>query len=81
MLVDKGRIYLSEPVLLWLKRVLLQPKMQLIPISPEIAARSGALKIHGDPADRLIAATAIELRCPLATVDDNLSAFPELLTI
>ena len=81
MLVDKGRISLSEPVLPWLKKALLQPKMRLVPISPEIAAHSGALKMHGDPADRLIAATAIELRCPLATVDDNLLAFPDLLTI
>jgi PIN domain nuclease of toxin-antitoxin system len=81
MLVDKGRIVLSEPVLPWLKRALLSPKIRLVPISPEIAVRSGALNMHGDPADRLIAATALELHCALATVDNNLLAFPDLLTL
>jgi PIN domain nuclease of toxin-antitoxin system len=34
--------------------------------------------MHGDPADRLIAATAIEYDCPLATVDDLLLQLPML---
>jgi PIN domain nuclease of toxin-antitoxin system len=81
MLVDKGRIHLPEPVLLWLQRVLAQPKIRLIPINAEIAVRSAALSIHGDPADRLIAASALVLQCPLATVDRNLVSMPELPTV
>jgi PIN domain nuclease of toxin-antitoxin system len=37
--------------------------------------------MHGDPADRLIAATAIEYNCPLATVDGLLLKIPLLKTI
>jgi PIN domain nuclease of toxin-antitoxin system len=38
--------------------------------------RAGGLGVegfHGDPADRVIAATALLLRCPLATLDDKSS--------
>jgi PIN domain nuclease of toxin-antitoxin system len=81
MLARKGRIRLPETVLFWLQRALAQPKIRLIPINAEIAARSASLSIHGDPADRLIAASALVLRCPLATVDGNLLSMPELQTV
>jgi PIN domain nuclease of toxin-antitoxin system len=37
--------------------------------------------MHGDPADRLIAATAIEHDCHLATLDGLLRQMPLLKTI
>lgn len=72
MLSQRGRISLPDQILPWLRRALLLPKISLIPLTPEIAARSESLIMHGDPADRLIAATAIEYDCPLATVDHRL---------
>jgi PIN domain nuclease of toxin-antitoxin system len=81
MLAQKKRIELSKPVLIWLKEAISLTRYKLLPITPEIAARSGELSMHGDPADRLIAATAIELDCPLATVDGNLLALPALKTV
>ena len=36
---------------------------------------------HGDPADRLIGATAIVHRAPLLTIDEKLRAVPGLETI
>jgi PIN domain nuclease of toxin-antitoxin system len=81
MLADKGRITLSMPLLPWLRDTLSAPKMTLLPITPEIAARSGSLVMHGDPADRLITATALEYDCVLATVDTNLLALPVLKTV
>jgi PIN domain nuclease of toxin-antitoxin system len=81
MLSTKGRIELPIPVLPWLQEALSQKNVVLLPITPEIAACSGTLEIHGDPADRLIAATAITLNCPLATADGNLLAMPSLQTI
>jgi PIN domain nuclease of toxin-antitoxin system len=81
MLEEKGRIKLPSPVLTWLRKALAAPKIKLVPITAEVAARSGSLPMHGDPADRLIAATAIEYDCSLATVDHNLLAFPELKTV
>jgi PIN domain nuclease of toxin-antitoxin system len=81
MLVDKGRVILSLPLLSWFKAALAAPKITLLPITVEVAARSGSLPIHGDPADRLIAATAIEHDCFLATLDVPLRQFSLLKTI
>jgi PIN domain nuclease of toxin-antitoxin system len=81
MLAEKGRVTLPEPLLPWLKRTLALDKLKLLPVTPEIAARSAGLPMHGDPADRLIAATAIEYNCPLATVDGLLLKMPLLKTI
>jgi PIN domain nuclease of toxin-antitoxin system len=81
MLTEKKRFNLSEPLLLWLKRALLLDKLKLLPITPEIAAKSAGLPLHGDPADRLIAATAMEYNAALATVDKLLLELPLLKTI
>jgi PIN domain nuclease of toxin-antitoxin system len=81
MLENKGRIVLSIPILSWLQKALAVPKMRLLPITPEIAALSATLPIHGDPADRMIAATAIVQDCRLATVDDLLLKIPGLKTV
>jgi PIN domain nuclease of toxin-antitoxin system len=78
MLTGKKRITLPRPVLEWLQEALSFDRFTVLPLSPEIAARSGELPMHGDPADRLIAATAIEYDCPLATVDDLLLQLPML---
>jgi PIN domain nuclease of toxin-antitoxin system len=44
-----------------------------------IALRSRTISLpHEDPADRFIAATAIEMRLPLATVNTRLLACAEL---
>ncbi|MHC6204806.1 hypothetical protein ACYULU_16635 [Breznakiellaceae bacterium SP9] len=50
-------------------------------MTPEIAALSASISMHGDPADRMIAATAIVHACRLATVDDLLCAMPDLKTV
>lgn len=81
MLFERKRIELPEPLLPWLNRALGRPALQLIPITPNIAAKSVSLSMHGDPADRLIAATALEYDCQLATVDDRLLNLSVLKTI
>jgi PIN domain nuclease of toxin-antitoxin system len=81
MLARKKRIDLARPVLPWLEEALSMPKIELVPITPEIAALSATLPMHGDPADRMIAATAIALDCRLATVDGLLCQMPELKTV
>jgi PIN domain nuclease of toxin-antitoxin system len=81
MLSAKGRIALPLPVLPWLQEALSPEDMRLLPITPEIAALSGTLAMHGDPADRLIAATALAHKCPLVTVDGNLLSIPDLQTV
>ncbi len=60
MLVDKGRIELSKDVGLW-RRQNLRQGLTEIPVSGEIGIRAGALSgLPGDPADRIIVATALE---------------------
>lgn len=81
MLWERRRIELPEPLLPWLDRALQRPRLRLIPLDQKIAARSASLSMHGDPADRLIAATAIELDCPLATVDRRLTGMTALKTV
>ncbi len=50
------------------------------PYTPEMAVLSGGMDwAHKDPFDRMIAATAIELACPLVSKDtafDQLQGFP-----
>jgi PIN domain nuclease of toxin-antitoxin system len=56
--------------------------MTVLPITAEIAEVSqSATFTHGDPADRLIAATALAQRAPLITADKTLRATPGLRCI
>ncbi len=60
MLVAKNRITLSKPINQWVQESLSQPGVNLSPLTPEIAVESSFLpgEFHGDPADRIIVATA-----------------------
>ena len=71
MLVDKGKIVLSRPVAAWFEAILAAPGFSLAELTVAIGADAGTLpgSIHGDPADRLLIATARALGCPLLTAD------------
>jgi PIN domain nuclease of toxin-antitoxin system len=71
MLVAKGRFRFGVPVTSFIDAALAKPGLRLAPITPAIGVDAGQLPtdIRGDPADRLIVATARALSCPLATVD------------
>lgn len=60
MLVAKERILLDMPVLDWILKSLKAPGINLIHLSPKLAVESCYLPgvFHGDPADRIIVATA-----------------------
>ncbi len=74
MLVAKGRLCLARDVLEWLDQAFALPRLQQAPLSPAIAVASTRLpgELHGDPADRLIAATARHLGATLITADERL---------
>ena len=75
MLRDKGRITFPDDVQLWRRERLAQGWIE-IPVNGEIATRAGLLPdIHGDPADRLIIATALEGH-QLVTSDRRILAWP-----
>jgi PIN domain nuclease of toxin-antitoxin system len=75
-LVSKGRLVLDRPTREWLLQALAQPRIELAALSPTIAARSAELgdDFHGDPADRILVATALERRMPLVTRDKLIRA-------
>ena len=77
VLVDTGRIELDVPVDAWVLRFLDRPGIEAVPLAHRAAARSYQLHHleHRDPADRLLIATAIDLRCPLVTYDKRIVQF------
>jgi len=69
MLVERGRLELDRDVLVWIRDALGQPKMTLLPLTPEVSVTAVGLKLRGDPSDRLIVATALEHGADLITAD------------
>jgi PIN domain nuclease of toxin-antitoxin system len=83
MLVAKERIGFDRDVEQWIGQALALPRVQLEPLTPSIAVRSTRLpgSFHGDPADRIIAATALEHGAPLVTRDKRMTAYRHLRTV
>lgn len=77
MLESKGRIELPMDCLSWVGEALSKPGTSLAPITPEIAVAASRLpgEFHGDPADRLIVATARALGATLITEDRKILAY------
>lgn len=77
------RIGISIPVRSWLER--LAAEVRTVPVTPSIAATAVALpsRFPGDPADRLIYATAVENGWQLVTKDRKLRSHrhPRRITI
>lgn len=72
MLSAKGRLKLKPDLDAWMRENL-RPPVELEPIHPEISILSTRLEdFHGDPADRLIVATAITCGIPLFTSDSKM---------
>ncbi len=74
MLAEKRRIALDVGTLQWLREATTLAGVNLLELDVDIAARAGSLPpdVGGDPADRLIVATAIEHGASLVTKDDRI---------
>ncbi|MBS0616584.1 MAG: type II toxin-antitoxin system VapC family toxin [Spirochaetes bacterium] len=74
MLEAKKRLSFSESTQQWLEHASAAPGLAVEPITPKIAFESANLPgiFHGDPADRLIVATARVSNLSLCTVDENI---------
>ncbi|WP_437507151.1 type II toxin-antitoxin system VapC family toxin [Sorangium sp. So ce1099] len=81
MLAEKGRVELDRPAQRWLEDALASSGALLLPIDPAIAALAARLPLHGDPADRLIVATAIAAGAELVTKDHQIRSSRLVLTI
>ena len=71
MLAERGRLVLSVPLLEWFEAAAHPRSVEVVPVTPAIAAEVAELPatFHRDPADRLIVATCRALGAPLLTHD------------
>ena len=74
MLEQHGRVGLPMNIRSWVDQALTKPGISLTPLTPEIAIESSNLpgNLHGDPADRIIVATARVWNATLLTKDPRL---------
>jgi PIN domain nuclease of toxin-antitoxin system len=82
MLVSKGRLKLDIPVGDWFENVIADSGIEILPLTPRITADAFALPgtFHGEPADKLIVATARDRDCVLLTVDSKILKYPHVRT-
>lgn len=77
MLEARGRLALSRPVEDWVEDGLTAPGTQLLDLTPEIAMESTRLpgKPVGDPADRILIASARVIGARLVTRDRRIREY------
>ena len=70
-LVTRGRLVLDVSAEVYVSRAFSRPGVQIAALTPEIAVRSSHLPgtLHGDPADRMLIATAMLMGLKLMTRD------------
>lgn len=75
LLVEKGRVKLDRELLEWIRDALAQPRVELVPLLPAIVATAHQLRgaLEGDPADRIIVATALVEGVKLVTKDNAIT--------
>lgn len=81
MLAARGRVRLDRDALLWMRQALARERSELLPLTPEVAALSASLTMQGDPADRIIVATASVHGIALVTKDAAIRSAAEVPTI
>ena len=77
MLVEKQRLIMKTELEVW-RAELLQTGLLEIPLRGTTAIRAGQLRLfHGDPADRMLVATAIENAATLMTADEKILSWDQ----
>lgn len=80
MLVEKHRLKMQMSVSQW-RKSLMDNGLKEINLTGDIAICSASLNnFHGDPADRMIVATAISLTATLCTADEKIIDWNQALT-
>ena len=76
MLHSKGRLMLDRPFSIWLEQAASPEIVKLLPLDVDVVIAVDQLPpdFHGDPADRLIVATAAAHNLVLATHDRAINA-------
>jgi PIN domain nuclease of toxin-antitoxin system len=80
-IVERRGAQLDRPVRAWVVNALAQERVEELPLTAEIALDAGQLRFDGDPADRIIYATARAEDAPLVTGDERIRGFDAERTI
>ena len=78
MLVQRGRLELTSDVATWVSAALAMPRTIEVQLDARTATRAGCLdrdSFPGDPADRIIYATALERGMRLVSRDTDIAKF------
>jgi len=79
---SSGKLGLPKPPERWYPEALEHHGLEEIPVSGAIAIASASLpRLHNDPADRLLIATALEKGLALITPDRRISQYPNVRTV
>jgi PIN domain nuclease of toxin-antitoxin system len=83
MLSNGGRLKLSVEISRWVVLALERPKIELLPFTPAAAIRAAGIggSFPGDPADRFIVGSALELKVPVITRDQGIIDWGQVQTI
>jgi PIN domain nuclease of toxin-antitoxin system len=74
LLCERGRLKLADGPEAWIQTALTRSPLREAPLTHEIALATRSIGLpHRDPADRLLAATALVLGLTLVTADRTLS--------
>ena len=78
--VQVGKLTLDLPVDDWVRRSLLHPAVELLPLTPMLVVFATQLPgvFHKDPFDRAIVATAIHENLTVVTRDTRILAYPSV---
>ena len=80
---DRGRLELDRHWRLWFRAAIEQNSWTCLPIDLPVIEEAYSLPhpVHGDPADRILLATARVLACRLLTCDRKLLEYPHAETV
>lgn len=82
-LVRRRRIELDREARVWIHHALARERLEALPVTTEVAAAAGLLDdgFPGDPADRIIYATARATGSPLVTRDAAIRSYDGANTV
>ncbi len=77
-----GKLDLPMDATAWVERAIQSHDLDVLPLDMGMALRAAALpRLHNDPFDRLLIATAQEHHLTLLTPDPKIRAYPRLKTL
>ncbi len=74
-LAERRKVELELPTREWIRGALAVDRVELLPLTSEVAVDAAQLRFSGDPFDRVIYATARAIDAQLVTADERIRSF------